>query len=214
MSNRYVWKRFNLGEYKTNVVSDGDDINPFFYLTEEADLANELSLLVTYGTSYSRDGAVFRVSPATNVTINNRNDWTIYGETIDDQDAQIPFDMYFYINGRNSRVYHFAGAVTTNSAAYVDAQLMLQPFRSGEPRLAFFNGGANSRSTYSAHEMRRIVKSYANGTVSNSGASTYPPRDYVSKSARIWPYSVPFMRCSGRSPEYATKPLELDALSR
>ena len=51
---------------------------------------------------------------------------------------------------------------------------MLQPFRSGEPRLAFFNGGANSRSTYSAHEMRRIVKSYANGTVSNSGASTYP----------------------------------------
>ena len=174
MSNRYVWKRFNLGEYKTNVVSDGDDINPWFYLTEEADLANELSLLVTYGTSYSRDGAVFRVSPATNVTINNRNDWTIYGETIDDQDAQIPFDMYFYINGRNSRVYHFAGAVTTNSAAYVDAQLMLQPFRSGEPRLAFFNGGANSRSTYSAHEMRRIVKSYANGTVSNSGASTYP----------------------------------------
>ena len=42
MSNRYVWKRFNLGEYKTNVVSDGDDINPWFYLTEEADLANEL----------------------------------------------------------------------------------------------------------------------------------------------------------------------------
>ena len=39
----------------------------------------------------------------------------------------------------------------------------------------------------------------ANGTVSNSGASTYPPRDYVSKSARIWPYSAPGMRGSGRA---------------
>ena len=38
------------------------------------------------------------------------------------------------------------------------------------------------------------------GTVSNSGASTYPPRDYSSKSARIWPYSTPFMRCSGGLP--------------
>lgn len=36
------------------------------------------------------------------------------------------------------------------------------------------------------------------GTVSNSGASTYPPRDYPSKSARIWPYSAPGMRGSGR----------------
>lgn len=198
MSNRYVWTRFNLGEYKTNVVSDGDNINPWFYLTEEADLANESSLLVTYGTSYSRDGAVFRVSPATNVTINNRNEWTIYSETIDDPDAQIPFDMYFYINGRNSRVYHFAGAVTTNSAAYVDAQLKLRPDRSDE-KLDFFNGGANSRSTYSAHEMRRIVKGSANGTVSNSGASTYPPRDYPSKSARIWPYSAPGRYVSGRA---------------
>ena len=173
MSNRYVWKRFNLGESRTNVVSDGDNRNPRFYLTEEADLANESSLLVTYGTSYSRNGAVFRVSPATNVTINNRNDWTIYSETIDDPDAQIPFDMYFYINGRNSRVYHFAGAVTTDSAAYVDAQLMLEPDRSDE-KLDFFNGGANSQSTYSAHEMRRIVKGTANGTVSNSASSTYP----------------------------------------
>ena len=190
MSNRYVWERFNLGERRTNVVSDDDDFNPWFYLTEEADLANESSLLVTYGTSYSRDGAVFRVSPATDITLNNRNDWTIYSETIDDQDAQIPFDMYFYINGRNSRVYHFAGAVTTNSAAYVDAQLMLQPDRSNE-RLEFFNGGANSQSKYSAHEMRRIVKNNRNGTVSNSASSTYPPRDYVSKFARIWPYSAP-----------------------
>ena len=31
----------------------------------------------------------------------------------------------------------------------------------------------------------------ANGTVSNSASSTYPPRDYPSKSARIWPYSAP-----------------------
>ena len=34
-------------------------------------------------------------------------------------------------------------------------------------------------------------KGTANGTVSNSASSTYPPRDYSSKSARIWPYSAP-----------------------
>lgn len=42
------------------------------------------------------------------------------------------------------------------------------------------------------------AKGSANGTVSNSAASTYPPRDYPSKSARIWPYSAPGMRGSGR----------------
>lgn len=47
--------------------------------------------------------------------------------------------------------------------------------------------------------MLRYSKGSANGTVSNSGASTYPPRDYPSKSARIWPYSAPGMRGSGRA---------------
>ena len=42
-------------------------------------------------------------------------------------------------------------------------------------------------------------KGTANGTVSNSAASTYPPRGYCSKSARIWPYSAPGMRGSGRA---------------
>ena len=39
------------------------------------------------------------------------------------------------------------------------------------------------------------------GTVSNAASSTYPPRDYASKSARMWPYSAPERRTSGGVPE-------------
>lgn len=191
MSNRYVWERFNLGELQTNIVGDYDGPNPSFPLNEEADLASEGSLLITYGTSYSRDGAAFRVSPKTDVTVNNHdNDWSFYSETSYDVE-QIPFDVYFYVNNRNNRVYHFAGVVTTNSAAYVDVELEVRPLKKKYNTIVFSNSGANSQSVVSAHEMRRIVKNNRNGTVSNSASSTYPPRDYPSKSARIWPYSAP-----------------------
>ena len=174
MSNRYVWERFNLGELQTNIVGDYDGPNPSFPLNEEADLASEGSLLITYGTSYSRDGAAFRVSPKTDVTVNNHdNDWSFYSETSYDVE-QIPFDVYFYVNNRNNRVYHFAGVVTTNSAAYVDVELEVRPLKKKYNTIVFSNSGANSQSVVSAHEMRRIVKNNRNGTVSNSASSTYP----------------------------------------
>ena len=88
-------------------------------------------------------------------------------------------------------------------------------YGNSRPCLEFTAGMSAQVTSLTFEEMTATgTKGTANGTVSNSASSTYPPRDYVSKSARIWPYSVPFMRCSGRSPEYATKPLELDALSR
>ena len=48
---------------------------------------------------------------------------------------------------------------------------------------------ANLSNANKVHPRRS--KGTANGTVSNSASSTYPPRDYPSKSARIWPYSAP-----------------------
>lgn len=62
--------------------------------------------------------------------------------------------------------------------------------------LSFRSSGSNRRSCTLAadnvyYPLPRRSKGTPAGTVSNSASSTYPPRDYPSKSARIWPYSAP-----------------------
>ena len=47
------------------------------------------------------------------------------------------------------------------------------------------------RASYFDNMVAEQEKGSLIGTVSNSASSTYPPRDYPSKSARIWPYSAP-----------------------
>ena len=188
MSNRYVWGRFNITPVLFVDSSHWGGISvkgsPVTIL-----MTTNSANLSPSGGGWPRDASI------------NSGDTA----TIDLYDQYlVPPNTYFSFKGTSfgySEVFYSrdvsisCDVIPQTIGAYVSIR---------------FNGGSGGpgKALYNAS------KGTANGTVSNSASSTYPPRDYVSKSARIWPYSVPFMRCSGRSPEYATKPLELDALSR
>ena len=196
MSSRYVWQRYAVN----TTTSQGAPTNRVEY-TWQTDFGEpEPSAYVRYSSPYDGGfgyGPVFGSSGTeTTQYAFDRWDSDTQTEILNwDGSVTIPANKYFGITSVD--VYEVYKVYLTTAQTELSTGRQSQPVSPSVIPLTFVRS-----------------KGAANGTVSNSSSATYPPRDYVSKSARIWPYSVPFMRCSGRSPEYATKPLELDALSR
>ena len=232
MSNRYVWGRYNLAYTASYEEMEVKPYNSYQYVTGRGipdytfpqwsggpagGLPSPVYEAVASG--FSMSGNKFRLnSPSvTSPTLNDDGYYT-FGRGI------TTFDEYFYyvtsgspISGDSTFSTVYRAYMAPPTGGRVTTGIFTgNYFGNRSPCLVFcVSGQWNNIGTLTFETMSAVgSKGTANGTVSNSASSTYPPRDYVSKSARIWPYSVPFMRCSGRSPEYATKPLELDALSR
>ena len=221
MSNRYVWQRFNLAytaAYSPMTVKDrrlasGGRANVWYgvpgYTFDEwtGGSGGGLSkpVYAAVASSFTMSGNKFKLTnPAVTVS-----------ELVDDSglyDLSVPITIlnsYFYFVTRDSRI----SGSTTFSEIYrvkvtADTDTIYANIFTGnhygnsQPCLQFSLGSMSisERTDLTFEKMTAVgTKGTANGTVSNSASSTYPPRDYPSKSARIWPYSAPGMRGSGRA---------------
>ena len=174
MSNRYVWNIYSLA------------------FTEELDGPQNYSMTASFlGVDepvFVRQAADAHISwSLQDPTVGNYNLLTGGDEYTEEATISIEPNYYYqlaYNSGRTSCYKAGSNGATAH--------------------LSFRSSGSNRRSCTLAadnvyYPLPRRSKGTPAGTVSNSGASTYPPRDYVSKSARIWPYSAPGMRGSGRA---------------
>lgn len=213
MSNRYVWQRFNLAytaAYSPMTVKDrrfasGGWANVWYgvpdYTFDEwtGGPGGGLSkpVYAAVASSFTMSGNKFKLTnPAVTVS-----------ELVDDSglyDLSVPITIlnsYFYFVTRDSRI----SGSTTFSEIYrvkvtADTDTIYANIFTGnhygnsQPCLQFSLGSMSigERTALTFEKMTAVgTKGSLVGTVSNSASSTYPPRDYPSKSARIWPYSAP-----------------------
>ena len=161
MSNRYVWARNNID---TNIEDYGTGV----YLS----VPDQTTL------GYSSDPSAFywdwsdSQTEAIDIYSWDNSRTTNFELGKEGDSHTIPAGMLCNLNARY--VYQMDEPVTVT---------VLEVFSDGRRRVQY--QGSNKRIAV------RRTKGTANGTVSNSASSTYPPRDYPSKSARIWPYSAP-----------------------
>lgn len=174
MSNRYVWQRYNiaLALFVDNSRWSGESVTgpPVTIL-----MTTNSDDLSPKGDDWPREAQINSGAGST--------------ETIDDLQGQcvVPPNTYFSVKGTTfsyGKVYYSRDA----SISCTLTQSMMNP--------ASVSVNFNP---YVGHAVYNGSKGTANGTVSNSASSTYPPQNYPSKSARIWPYSAPGMRGSGRA---------------
>lgn len=157
MSNRYVWNRYGI-ELQTN----GTIGAPVIVVDGVDTSAASSAVPVDYSTSIQRNGS--------NIELVNPTEWDANFPGSDGR--TFPVGTYIKVNPKWDYRYH----IVIEDVLYVTAEMELRPSGS---TLRTYSGEAIRYSGYGAGT--------AAGTVSNSAASTYPPRDYPSKSARIWP---------------------------
>ena len=175
MSNRYVWGRYGLvyGEPTPYALSTGTTAGP----SPTTIICTSSPSNVIANPSEIQAGGQYCssqiVSPSRTLQLVTGNTVTIdAGEYFQFTSDSLFIHNVYYNQGSSFRLQY-----SSSSTNYV----------------TFVNARNNVKSVVCFAEQGSLV-----GTVSNSGASTYPPRDYPSKSARIWPYSAPGMRGSGR----------------
>lgn len=211
MSNRYVWNRFSLiaeTDYSTDLSEspysleiDAEDafwawIYNGSYPMSEYDLRDG-PVYIRYGTSYGFSNGKFTINGGLVATVPNG-----YTAPFIISPGVASYDYYIGFSktaGTNSYDAIYRMRVSKSSSADDNPQIRFGVRSNNDttPSLSAFYF-VNDYSSSSQGWRLLPAKGSASGTVSNSGASTYPPRDYVSKSARIWPYSAPGMRGSGR----------------
>ena len=161
MSNRYVWARNNINE----------DIEDYGGGTTSGHIHNQnlgySDNPQAFFWDWSRDPIV-----ATEVSGYNRMQTTNVTLEQEGDSVTIPAGMLCNLLARY--VYQTTEDVVVTLKTIISNQDYALQIQGGNKRVA----------------LRRTKGSPA-GTVSNSASSTYPPRDYSSKSARIWPYSAP-----------------------
>ena len=203
MSNRYLWQRNNLTTSFTNISTSGSTYRwtlpnePLFPTNQAIHLDLGSSLNIGSNGQLECSGSAIGVSTTGIIYIPNSSVFAEYFEQPPDYDGSSinhRFDLYVRF-GDSPYAYRLYGYVTT-TATYVDLQLAA---RTNGNQSVIQQVGNYADINWTYFRQYQVVKGAANDTVSNSGASTYPPRDYVSKSARIWPYSAPGMRGSGRA---------------
>lgn len=200
MSNRYVWGRYNLtytAAYSAmeTVPQNHYQNKPYYGVPDYTAVGT--SYYTSIATAFTMEGTLFKLSNPVitapsdeyNVPITTLNDYFYFITR-----ASAPSASTTYKN-----IYRVRIGYSGSRSVYADV-FTGNYYGNRIPCLQFYISGlSGTLSSCSFEEMSATgTKGTANGTVSNSGASTYPPRDYVSKSARIWPYSAPGMRGSGR----------------
>ena len=165
MSNRYVWQRFNL-DYEE---AQGSPVRGFqdFYWTRHDGTEWDAEQYVGYAPEIS----------------NFRSSYVVFQDAV-----SLTLELYESVTIPAGQYCWIAHSRTNNTASYGKIyKTTAQTTVSGQPQLA----GVQPTNPNIVPITFTRVKGTANGTVSNSASSTYPPRDYPSKSARIWPYSAP-----------------------
>ena len=218
MSSRYVWQRFNLAytaayssmTVKSHSTTSGFNISinqgvPNYTFDEwTGGPGGGLSkpVYAAVASSFTMSGNKFKLTnPA--VTVSELDDDSgLY-------DLSVPItilDSYFYfvtsdssINGSTtfSEIYRVKATANRDT---INALIFTGNYYGNSRPCLEFSAGISGQVTALTFEKMTAVgaKGTPNGTVANSSSATYPPRDYPSKSARIWPYSAPGMRGSGR----------------
>ena len=223
MSNRYVWERSTItnGVVDTATIasfqstSNNDYWTPLFTIPAgELPLnwsAGKLptpytNLYVTYGSSFEFANGKFSINGETSRVNTNYLDagdgegYALFNLPYRQTGA---YEVYFGLSNTSTnsfpRIYHLTLNISRNDGVGLMPGLKYDPASDGQIIFGAYNktSGFVAAGSGQAEEISATAGT-ANGTVSNSGASTYPPRDYPSKSARIWPYSAPGMRGSGR----------------
>ena len=161
MSNRYVWNRYEITE-------------------------SEVAEKVTQGylPNYPDDKNIVRMGRrvfASSYPIGGTDGWYSISSPYEEQElsygvnVEVPANRYFKFYDPDRLGLRPETYLALSGGCVVEVQ---EDYHS-----------ANLSNANKVHPRRS--KGSLVGTISNSGASTYPPRDYVSKSARIWPYSAP-----------------------
>lgn len=172
MSNRYVWQQYTA---------------PYSAVQESFPSSSTDNVGLTgFGNAITvTEGHRITVSTSGEISVRN-------GDIIVD----VSNGNFADFKGVSGYYYEFEGASWMNSHYVIyckrDGYMVGAQYVNGDYRVTI-------RASYFDNMVAEQEKGSLIGTVSNSAASTYPPRDYPSKSARIWPYSAPGMRGSGRA---------------
>ena len=208
MSSRYVWNRNALTAQETNKVSGSAYNNAFnfmnfdpadkfwgwkrdswqtsyYVITNGPIITNSSTAYVPYSISNGK----FVVNSPTRRTLTSSNlvyDQTNYTSIVYTDDRIVDWDVYFGINqsGTNSydRLYH----VTTKNTGYrnpedwgvavtVDNELPTEMAITGSDDFTYTGS------------ILRLAQGTLVDSVSNAASTAYPPQNYDSKLAKIWP---------------------------
>lgn len=170
MSNRYVWNRYGIELQTNGTVTAGA---PSSIIVNNVDTSGSASssVPVDYSTSIQRNGANIELVNPTERLFNfpGSNGYTF------------PVGTYIKVNPKWDYRYN----IVIEDVLYVTSEMELRPSGS---TLRAYSGSAIRYSGY--------TKGSANGTASNSGASTYPPNDTRPRIASICVIPALLRRCN------------------
>lgn len=220
MSNRYVWNRYNISYTDKNVrsipVSDGYsgaamvDLSDagsydyssakYFVMAPTYNFSNGKYTLQSGQVGDGRTVALSRVSLSASWTTITDAAREYYVQKNSSDEDQYNFSFWVGIGETSNQTaferiihFNFGADAKWGSASSALKSARVRTNSNGTLEVWLVGGhytlGPNYTTCYGRYV--ETTKGTANGTVSNSASSTYPPRDYPSKSARIWPYSAP-----------------------
>lgn len=209
MSSRYVWQRFNLAytaAYSSMTVKSRSFMSggftsiqkgvPNFTFDEwTGGPGGGLSkpVYAAVASSFTMSGNRFKLTnPAVTESEPYDDGSGLYGLAV----TITILDSYFYFVTSDSSI---SGSTTFREIYRVKATANRDTIYAGiftgnyygnsRPCLQFSASGSSGQVTALTFEKMTAVgaKGTPNGTVANSSSATYPPQNYPSKSARIWP---------------------------
>ena len=221
MSNRYVWNRYNISYTDKNVrsipVSDGYsgaamvDLSDagsydyssakYFVMAPTYNFSNGKYTLQSGQVGDGRTVALSRVSLSASWTTITDAAREYYVQKNSSDEDQYNFSFWVGIGETSNqtafeRIIHFNfGADAKWGSATAALKSARVKTNSNGTLEVWFEGGTNTLSATCYGRYVEITKGSANGTVSNSGASTYPPNDTQPRIASICVIPAILRRC-------------------
>ena len=210
MSERFVWERSNVSAQKT--AGTGTSVyavtvncleEDVFWDTERSGAYYEIingPVYFIYGSGYTIANGGLQITGAGVTTISNgtRSSNGRFNLTVvpgaEHEGGPVSVDWYIGISKSRvstqafSHIYRLRGTISWNYGTGINYIEGLCLYGSSTTQLCIRdNAGSSDVTSISNSGIYSISKGPSNGTVSNAAASTYPPQNYASKSARMCP---------------------------